>query len=93
MYKLTHYATFTEDDGTQFRVYDEDVYQHVKKHSTIFDRLNPRKMLEMSFLSFMVLSKSCDEPKGNYMYFRTLRHRKPKYDDYSQKSNVPKRVK
>ena len=34
---------------------DEDLYQFVRRHSTIWDRLSPRKMVEMSQLGFAIL--------------------------------------
>lgn len=36
---------------------DEDVYKTVVKHSRIIDRLNPRKMVEMTFMAQMFLMK------------------------------------
>jgi len=52
------------------KIYDEDVYQHVKRHSRLIDRINPRKMVLMTFYSFDFLNHSLDEPKNkNFKYF------------------------
>lgn len=39
------------------KITDEDVYQVIRKHSRLVDRLNPRKMLEMSFYAQAILMK------------------------------------
>ena len=46
---------------------DEDVYKTVVKHSRIIDRLNPRKMVEMTFMAQMFLMKVAepDDAKTN----------------------------
>lgn len=41
---------------------DEQVYQLVRMHSTLFDRLNGRKMLEMSFSAQLMLMGVIDIP-------------------------------
>ena len=66
MKKLTGYAKF--EDGTI--VTDEDIFQMVKKHSRLIDRLNPRKMIEMTFEAFNILNGSVevDSPKENWKF-------------------------
>lgn len=56
-YKLEGWIDYPEVG----KITDEDVYQTVKKHSRLVDRLNPRKMLEMSFYAQVILMK-VDEP-------------------------------
>ena len=66
MYKLSGWADF----GDGLIVTDEDVYQYVKKHSRLIDRLNHRKMVEMTFWAFDILSKSVEEPvDGNWKFY------------------------
>lgn len=65
MYKLTGYADFKDR-----RVYDEDIYRHMVKHSNFLDRLNPKKVIEMAIISFDILNGSLEEPKEkNWKYF------------------------
>ena len=59
MYKLKNWAKF--EDGLV--VYDKDVYAFIKKHSTIIDRLNPKKMIDMYNIAFDMLSGSVSMPK------------------------------
>ena len=59
MYKLENYAKF--EDGLV--VYDKDVYEFIKKHSTLLERLNPKKMIDMYTLAFGMLSGSIEIPK------------------------------
>lgn len=50
MRKLVGYAIY---EGN--RIEDENVYQFIKKHSRLIDRLNPRKMTEMAIYGELVL--------------------------------------
>ena len=50
-------ATF----GNGFVVTDEDVYKHIKENTTFFDRINARKMVEMSQAVFAELSQGGNE--------------------------------
>ena len=43
------------------RIYDEDVYQLIKSHSRLIDRLNPSKMVEMSLLGQCILMRIFDK--------------------------------
>ena len=45
-------------------IYDEDVYQFIRKHSRLIDRLNPRKMLEMTEWAYAELSGGVEHAKG-----------------------------
>ena len=56
--KLDGCAIF--EDGTV--ITDEAVYRYVKKHSTLLDRLNSRKMVEMTFWAFDILCGSIEPP-------------------------------
>ena len=47
------------------KIMDEDVYRTVKKHSRLVDRLNPRKMLEMSFYAQAILMKAAEPDDAN----------------------------
>lgn len=58
MYKLNGYARF-ENGRT---VTDEDVYRYVGRHSRVIDRINPRKLVEMTFWAFDILSGSVTPP-------------------------------
>lgn len=46
---------------------DEDVYQVIRKHSRLIDRLSPRKLVEMTFLAQAYLMKifEPDDAKTN----------------------------
>ena len=59
MYKLEGYAKFDDE----LVVYDKDVYEFIKKHSTLLERLNPKKMIDMYTLAFAMLSGSIEKPK------------------------------
>lgn len=37
------------------RIYDKDVYYFIKMHSRLIDRINPKKMTEMSLLGQTIL--------------------------------------
>ena len=52
-YELDGWAKF--DDG-KITITDEDVYQYIKENSTFFDRLNPRKMVELTQGAFAELA-------------------------------------
>lgn len=39
------------------KIYDEDVYKLVKKHSRLIDRLSRSKMVEMTLLAQCILQK------------------------------------
>lgn len=56
-HKLNGYATFSDRI-----VYDEDIYQYVRKHSRLVDRLNGRKMIEMAIMAFDILNGSLIAP-------------------------------
>lgn len=47
----------------------EDVYQLIKKHSRLIDRINPRKMIKMTFDAFDILNKSIKEPNDETWKF------------------------
>lgn len=59
---------------------DEDVYQVIKKHSRLVDRLNPRKMLEMSFYAQAILMKVAEPDDAN----------NPKWKFYNKKHKSKK---
>lgn len=66
MYKLSGQAVF----GNGLIVTDEAVYQLIKKHSRLIDRLNHRKMVEMTFWAFNILSKSVEVPSdGKWKFY------------------------
>lgn len=69
-YELTNYADFPD-----VRVTDEAVYQFVVKHSRLIDRMNHRKMVEMTFYAFSILSGSLEKPRGfskDWKFFKGL---------------------
>lgn len=71
-YELTNYADFKNPD---IRVTDEAVYQFVVKHSRLIDRINHRKMVEMTFYAFSILSGDLEIPKGfgkDWKFFKGL---------------------
>ena len=47
----------------------EDVYNKVVAHSRLIDRLNPRKMVRMTFDSFDFLNGALEEPDGKWKFF------------------------
>ena len=50
---------------------DRDVYELVKKHSSFIERLDPRKMTEMTLLGQCVLMKVIDPPKNsNWRFYK-----------------------
>ena len=53
------------------RIYDADVYQLIKDHSRLIDRLSSRKMTEMSLLGQCVLMRIFDnvDPKDKSWKF------------------------
>lgn len=67
MKKLTGYRRYP--DGQT--VYDEDVYQFIYKHSRLIDRLNPRKMVEMTEWAHAELGGSVDTAnrESNWKYY------------------------
>ena len=65
MSKLTGCATFK--NGLVVR--DEDVYKLIKQHSNLIDRLDGRKMVEMTFNAFGMLNGSIQLPKGKAWKF------------------------
>ena len=52
---------------------DKDVYEEVKKHSTIKDRIDPRKMVEMTLAAQCILmglyEKNGYEAGGRFMFY------------------------
>ena len=51
-------------------VYDEDVYQYIKKHSRFIDRLNGRKMMHMSEIAYAIFDEAVLEPTDpNWKFF------------------------
>lgn len=64
MRKLDGWADFHE--GPIKIVLDEDVYQYIRKHTTVFQRMNPRNMVAAYIVAFLILSGSADEPKGKF---------------------------
>lgn len=67
MKKLTGYRRYP--DGPT--VYDEDVYQFIRKHSRLVDRMNPRKMVEMTEWAHAELGEdySSKDDKSNWKYY------------------------
>ena len=68
MKKLEGYRTYP-GVGT---IHDEDVYQFIRQHSRLIDRLNPRKMLEMTEWAYAELSGDAVHAKGapvNWKYY------------------------
>ena len=66
------YADF--GDGRD-RVYDHQVASYTKKHLSLLDRLNLRKVVAASMYSFGILSGSVEEPnigKKNWKYFKDV---------------------
>ena len=45
------------------KIYNNDIVNHVKAHSTLKDRMNPGKMVDMTFASFDILNGSIEGPK------------------------------
>ncbi len=60
-------------------IYDEDVYQYIKKHSRFIDRLNPRKMIEMYELASAILNENVEEPINDDWMFVEKGKRAPKW--------------
>ena len=53
------------------RITDRDVYELVKKHSSFIERLDPRKMTEMTLLGQCVLMKVIEPPKDpNWRFYK-----------------------
>lgn len=50
--KLTNYAKFKHGLVT-----DRDVYDYICKHSSLLDRMDPAKMVEMTQMTFTILSQ------------------------------------
>lgn len=67
-YNSGAWSDFTMSGGP--KVYNNDVINHVKAHSTLKDRLNTGKMVDMAFASFDILNGSLEGPKGgdNWKY-------------------------
>ena len=67
MKKLTGYRRYRDSGKT---VYDEDVYQLIKKHSRLIDRLNPRKMIEMFETASAMMDDAVLEPEQkDWMFY------------------------
>ena len=75
MFKLTGYADFGEGKV----ITDEAVYDFVKKHTRLIDRLNPKKMLALTLYGFSLMAdpKATDEDAciKDYVY-RDIRNKK-----------------
>lgn len=64
--KLTGYRTYR---GTEKTIYDQDVYELIKKHSRWFDRINPKKMIVMWETASAIMDDAILEPNGKWMFF------------------------
>lgn len=71
------WSDFSKSGGP--KVYNNEVTEMVKKHSTIWDRLNPGKMVDMTFMSFDILNGSVDEPEKENWKFK-FHHNSDGYD-------------
>ena len=58
----------------------EDMYKLIRAHSTLLDRLNPRKMLLMTFYAFDIKSGIMNAPKKKHWHI--LRDRE--YEQFDQ---------
>lgn len=65
--RLTGVIDFGGDVG---KVYDEDIYQFILKHSNVFQRMNSRKVLEMYDVAFAMLTGSIPTPEGKFNLLR-----------------------
>lgn len=61
------WSDFTGSGGPM--VYNNDVTKMVKEHSSIWDRLNPGRMVDMSFMAFDILNGSVEKPKNENWKF------------------------
>ena len=61
------WSDFTKSGGPV--VYDNDVVKMVKEHSRLFDRLNPGRMVDMTFMCFDILNGSVEKPKNENWRF------------------------
>lgn len=53
-YELEGWIDYPKDNGT-VKISDEQVWQLVKKHSRLIDRMSRRKMIEMSISGQLIL--------------------------------------
>ena len=67
-YNSDIYSDFASSGGP--KVYNNEVTEMVKKHSTIWDRLNPGKMVDMVFMAFDILNGSVEKPKKENWKFK-----------------------
>lgn len=67
--------TYADFGGTIGKVYDHQIASYTKKHMSLLDRLNLRKVVAASMYSFGILSGSIEEPnpgKKNWKYFKDV---------------------
>ena len=60
------------DFGKEGKVTDYEIYKFVMKHSSFWDRLNPKKMVEMTITSqLMLYPEYLSQPKKkNWKFFK-----------------------
>lgn len=65
------YAEFVKED---VKVYDKDIYNLIVRHSSILDRLNPKKMFRMTMIAQgMLYPKQIEQPsKKNWKFFKDI---------------------
>jgi len=56
------------------KIYNNDIVNHVKAHSTLKDRMNPGKMVDMAFVSFDILNGSIKGPKESDWKYKFVKH-------------------
>lgn len=61
-FKLTGYADFGD-----LKITDQQIYDFVKKHTRLIDRLNPKKMLALTLYGFSLLADEKATDKDAYI--------------------------
>lgn len=69
----------TRDYGEGRIIKDEDVYKFILTHSTFWDRLDPRKLIEMWELAYGIFDGSLEMPKNKNWRFFGTGDRKPSW--------------
>ena len=66
------WSSFESSGGP--KIYNNDIVNHVKAHSTLKDRMNPGKMVDMAFVSFDILNGSIKGPKESDWKYKFVKH-------------------
>ena len=61
------------------KIYNNEITEMVKKHSRFWDRLNPGRMVDMSFMAFDILNGAVKKPKNDNWKFK-FHHDKDGYN-------------